>query len=186
MKIDKIIKITILSISILTVGIYIIGLQNQFSYSSPSDALKLSKKVISTKIHGSKRLGNPNLIESVKVVKDEPNSLEVLITYSYDGKSGKGASTCGDVIKKDMTYSTEWSCKPSILQVGKNTVLYRISLLRDRAKYFTCTDIIRVNMYNKKGVDFLNQLFIYNKSWINGSGFFSEIQKTILDYTICN
>ena len=158
---------------------------NKVSASSPSAELSLSTKPFNEDIYYLKRSGSPDAVKSVQVIKDDPKLLELRVVYDYDGSNGAEVSTCGGVIKTDMTSPNEWSCRPSRLKTGEHTALYRIKLLEDKLGDYHCTDSISVNMYKHGGSSFVNQIFSYKKTWIDGEGFEAQLKQLVYGFIKC-
>lgn len=182
----KLFKYIIFFTIIIGVGLYVYISQNGVSISSPSGGLPISKKLYNKDIYLLTPSGDSSSIKLVQVTKDEPKILEVRVKFFYDGKEGTEVSTCGGVIKQDMSYSKEWGCRPTRLKIGENAVLYSFKLLDNPALDYYCTDSIRVNMYKHGGSHFVNQLFTYKKAWINGEGFYAQLKQLFYGYIKCS
>lgn len=182
----KLFKFIIISVLIVGLGLYIYITRNRLSVSTPSENLSISTKSYNKDIYFQVPVGDPSAIKTIKVTKDEPKLLELSVIFTYDGAEGTEVSTCGGVIKQDLGYSKEWGCRPTRLNIGENTVLYRFKLLDDQPADYYCTDTVRVNIYKHGGGDFFNQLFKYEKTWINGNGFYAQFKQFAYSYIKCS
>jgi hypothetical protein len=182
----KLFRYTILFSLVGSVGLYLYISQSRVSITSPTENLPIYTNFYNKDIYFLRPSGEPSVIKSVQVIKDEPKLLELSVIFTYDGKEGTEVSTCGGVIKQDMVgYSNEWNCRPTRLKIGKNIVRYRFELLDDQPAEYYCTGHIRVNMYKHGGSDFVNQLFSYKKTWINGEGFYAQFKQLVYGYLKC-
>ena len=181
----NLIKYLFILVIIVCSAVYLHLSLNKVSASSPSSELALSTKSFNQDIYYLKSSGSPDVFKSVQVIRDEPNVLELRVIYDYDGENGAAVSSCGGVIKTDRSSSVEWGCRPSRLKNGQHTALYRIKLLQDKIADYRCTDSVRIDMYTHGGANFVNQIFSYDKTWIDGKGFEAQLKQLIYGFIKC-
>ena len=103
---------------------------------------------------------------SASVVSQTDTQLVLYVEYIYSGSHGRTATTCGSVM--DRNDSWVWGCAPTGIGTGRGFASLRFTL-NNRARNVECSDEIKINFYDGKGVTFFSKRLPYNKKWFKAS-----------------